>query len=219
MGIGRRAFLEIFGAGIAALTLNPTSAIALVGEHYINRRLGVAFRKPPGWTFADMAEMEDVKAGQILDLEDPALAREVVNSMELPILCLTKDKFSAESKCFTPGINVYLDRGNPREEGEVRDSLVKLLRNDLESMCDVLRNFKITHEPTLVRVSDCEGVEATATWVFEHVNLDEPAPIRLRTLVIDQGAAVYTIRMYDAPLLGPEMTFDYDAFVRSIKLV
>src|SRR5690606_27503295 len=106
MGIGRRAFLEIFGAGIAALTLNPTSAIALVGEHYINRRLGIAFRKPQGWSFGERWEREGSKAGHILDLDGPTLARELVDSTELPFLSITKDVLSARSRRFTPGVSV-----------------------------------------------------------------------------------------------------------------
>lgn len=219
MGIGRRAFLEIFGAGIAALTLNPSSAIALVGEHYINRRLGIAFRKPQGWSFGDMLEMEEVKAGHLLDLDDPVLARELVDSTELPILCITKDVLSAKSRRFTPGVNVYLEHFGPPDPGCIRDSPLELLRGEVAWVGTVLKNFEVIRDPTPVRISDCDAAASTATFTFEHQNLSQPVPVQLRTLAIDQGSAVYTIRMYDAPLMGPEMTFDYDAFVRSIKLV
>lgn len=79
MGIGRREFLQLFGTAIATLTSNPNSEIAIVDEQYVNRKLGIAFRKPPEWTFADDKEMGDVSAGQILDLDDPALARELID--------------------------------------------------------------------------------------------------------------------------------------------
>jgi len=55
-GIGRREFLQLFGGALATLTANASSAIAVLDDQYINRKLGIAFRKPHGWTFADDIE-------------------------------------------------------------------------------------------------------------------------------------------------------------------
>jgi len=47
----------------------------------------------------------------------------------------------------------------------------------------------------------------------------KPTPVRMKTMTIDQGTAFYTIRMYDSPMVGGEMEFDFAEFIRSIKLV
>lgn len=79
MGIGRREFLRLFGTAIAAASANPSAAITIRDDQYINRRLGIAFQKPNGWVFSDVKQMADLKAGQILDLDDPEFAQSILN--------------------------------------------------------------------------------------------------------------------------------------------
>ena len=156
MGIGRREFLQLFGVGIAAAR-NPAAAIAILDDQYINRRLGIAFEKPNGWVFANVKQMADVKAGQVLDL-------------------------------------------------------------DVESCATILKRFKVTSDPTSATVSACDAASYEASFIFEHEN-PEPTPVRMKTLVIDQGTAFYTLRMYDSPYLGEGMAFDFGQFMASVRMV
>lgn len=218
MGIGRREFLRLFGAGIALAT-NPVAAIAILDNQYINRRLGIAFEKPNGWVFADVKQMADVKAGQVLDLDDFELSRAIVDSVELPILTISKDGISADSDRFTPGVTVYLERLTPDVCADPEDvPPIARVELDVESCEQILKDFTVTEGPTPASVSACAAAEYEASFIFEHDNL-KPTPVRMKTLAIDQGTAFYTLRMYDSPYLGGGMTFNYKPFIASVQMV
>jgi hypothetical protein len=218
MGIGRREFLQLFGVGIAAAR-NPAAAIAILDDQYINRRLGIAFEKPNGWVFANVKQMADVKAGQVLDLDDPELSREIMHSVELPILTISKEELSADSSRFTPGVTVYLDRLISKESGDHEVvTPIQCVELDVESCATILKRFKVTSDPTSATVSACDAASYEASFIFEHENL-EPTPVRMKTLVIDQGTAFYTLRMYDSPYLGEGMAFDFGQFMASVRMV
>ncbi|MEX1231441.1 MAG: hypothetical protein WEB58_14435 [Planctomycetaceae bacterium] len=218
MGIGRREFLRLFGAGIAAAT-NPAAAIAIFDNQYINRRLGIAFEKPNGWVFADVKQMADVIAGQILDLDDVELSRAIVESVELPILTISKEEISADADRFMPGVTVYLERLTPDECADPDDvPPMARLERDVQSCKQILKDFTVTSDPAPASVSACDAAEYEATFVFEHQNL-RPTPVRMKTLAIDQRIALYTLRMYDSPYLGGDMTFNYRPFIESVRMV
>lgn len=218
MGIGRREFLRLFSVGLAAAA-SPASAIAISDNHYINRRLGIAFTKPNKWVFAGIQQMANVKAGQILDLDDPELSQLIVEHTELPILTVSKGEVRADSHYFTPGATVYLDRITPEAKLEHENlSTVENLQADAETCCTVLNGFHLLSDVCIMRVSACPAAQYVASFTFEHENM-KPTPVRMRTLVIDQGTASYTLRMYDSPYLGGEMAFDYSPFIESIRMV
>ncbi len=224
MGIGRRDFLRLFAGTIATLATAPSSAVAIVDDQYINRKLGIAFRKPQGWTFADVKAMGEVKAGQILDLNDPDLARELLKSAEDPVVVFSKAGISPRADRFTPGVTIFLDRfdswgGFQPSEGFPID--VPPLENagaDIESCGAMLKEFRVTSPPQAVLLSKCDAAEYTASFVFEHENM-RPTRVRMRTLTVYQRPAFYTVRMYDSPYAGSDMTFDFTSFVESIKVL
>ena len=196
MGIGRREFLGLFGSVIAASITGQSKAIALVDDYYVNRRLGIAFQKPPGWVFADVKQMGDMKSGQILDLDDLERSREIVDAVELPILTISKEALSTDAGNFTPGVTVYLDRISSGEASKpsAPETLLKQLMFDVISNAGILKDFDVLSYP-------------------------ENMTVRMKTMTIDQGTAFYTIRMYDSPISGGEMAFDFADFVQSIRLV
>ena len=218
MGIGRREFLGVVGATLAAV-VNPTAAVAVVENRYINRRLGIAFQKPDDWVFSDVKQMGEVRAGQVLAIDDLELAKEIIEAEKLPILTVSKEKLSANAENFTPGVTIYLDRLASDEE-TVDDELspVQFLELDILSCAFMLKAFRVTASPEKCRVSECDAALSTANFTFEHQNL-KPTPVRMRTLVIDQGTALYTLRMFDAPDIGDEMCFDFEPFIESVKMV
>src|SRR5688572_10384609 len=102
VGIGRREFLKFVGTGLTALASTASPAATSIGDLYINRKLGIAFRKPTGWHFDDLREMGLIKAGQLLDLDDSDAARDLVQSVELPLVTISQVPLSATSRVFTP---------------------------------------------------------------------------------------------------------------------
>lgn len=220
MGIGRRELLRQFGAGIAAAAGNSLSAVAIVDDYYVNRRLGIAFEKPRGWIFAGIREMGEVKAGQILDLDDLELSREAVDSVELPIVAISRDRLSGDAERFTPGVTVYLEdiAGGPGGDDNERFDLIRCFSADVSFCAAVLKDFRVRSASLVTEVSACNAIEYEAAWVFEHENM-LPTPVRMKTLVIDHGTALYTLRMYDSPYAGTEFEFDYSSFIASVRMV
>lgn len=214
--------MELFGAGLAGLTTTPSSAVAILDDHYVNRKLGIAFRKPHDWFFADIKEMGAVKAGQILDLDDRKLARDLVASAELPILTISREQLSAAASQFTPGITIFLDGFESMDvlPDEVRFDVPMLdnLVADIDSCASILKGFRVTCPPRSLRISNCDTAEYYATFIFEHVNM-RPTPVRMRTLAIFQKPGFYTLRMYDSPQSSNEQTYDYSSFVDSITML
>ncbi|MEM9237008.1 MAG: hypothetical protein AAGB14_09525, partial [Verrucomicrobiota bacterium] len=207
-----------------ALVTEGSGAVAILDDLYVNRKLGIAFRKPAGWTFANAREMGEVQAGQILDLEDKELARELVGSSEVPILTLSKERLSAKAERFTPGITIFLDRFDALDVPEVssddpefESDPLRALKVDIDSCGGVLRDFKVDSEPVEERVSDCDAAEYRSNFIFEHVGM-QPTVVRMRSLSIAQRPAFYTLRMYDS-LDEPDCEFDYTSFVDSIRMI
>ncbi len=89
---------------------------------------------------------------------------------------------------------------------------------DAESCQAILKDFRVTSAATAFRVSGCDAAQYEASFIFEHQEL-KPTPVRMKSVAIDQGAAFYTLRMYDSPALGGDMVFDYTPFIASVKMV
>ncbi len=46
MGIGRREFLRLTGLALAGLAIDPLKAVAINDNIYVNKKLGILFKKP-----------------------------------------------------------------------------------------------------------------------------------------------------------------------------
>jgi len=220
MGIGRREFLRLFSSGIATVAAGSSNAIAIHDDQYVNWRLGIAFQKPSEWVFADAKQMGEVKAGQVLDLDDLALSREIIESVDLPILTISRDGISSDANRFTPGVAVFLDRVTLESSNDDERFVapIESMTTDADSCNTVLKNFRVLSSPLARRVSGCDAAEYEASFVFEHKNM-QPTPVRMKTLAINQGAAFYTLRMYDSPYVCDGLEFDYTTFIASVKMV
>ena len=211
MGLGRREFIRLLGTTVVGLTLDPGPAIALLGNVYVNRKLGIAFQKPQGWFFNHAEAMGNVKDGQVLALDDPDLAEFVRASTELPIVSISEGEVSAQSSRFTPGINLYV-------QGYVDPPDVLVLAEEDSCDCqDMLRDFQVLAVPERCTLSHCPASETLSAFLFEHKNMPTPVRVRMRTLLVHQPPRLYTIRMYDSPY--HDMAFDYDHFRSTIWIV
>jgi hypothetical protein len=221
MGIGRREFLRLFGGALASFATQTSSAVALLDDLYINRRLGIALRKPSGWHFGDVQEMGHVTKGQLLELADPQLVSEIRESGELPIVTMTQLPLNAKSGNFTPGINVFLENFSDSDEiwTDVRNDPRFAAELDAEVWPTVLKNFRVHSSPTTTRIPGCDAGCYTASFDFEHVQLKEAVPVRLRSLILLERPSWYTIRMYDSPYLGGPFERDYADFVSTIRII
>lgn len=212
MGIGRREFIKLFSGAIASLVTNPQSAVAVVEELYVNRKLGIGFRCPAGWAFADVKEMGEIKAGQILDIDDSELASLILDMSELPIVTITQESLSGDANRFTPGATVFVDV----DEEIAGEPILEAATEDIKACHYMLRELVVVHQPTYLSISGCDAAEYTASFLFEHVNM-VPTPVRMRTLLIRQPPKLYTFRLYDSPVTN--LIVNYDQFVQSVALL
>jgi hypothetical protein len=220
MGIGRRKFLQIFGSALAALSANVSPAVAVVDEVYINRKLGFAFRKPHGWHFGDVREMGKMKEGQLLDLEDEELARQIVEEADLPIVAVAQTPILATATSFDPGVLFFVDRLDEVDVPRIdEDFLTRLNDVEVDYNAAILKHFEVLQQPVLKSVSGCPACEYFSAFTFEHSNFESASRVRMRSLVIFQDRMCYTIRMYDGYEGDASKTYDYDQFIGDIRVM
>lgn len=223
MGIGRRTFVKTFSAALVSLAAAPARAAGIFDDCYVNRELGVAFRKPPGWLFSDVREWAEIKKGEILCQKNPNHSEAWTPSDTPPILTIAPEPITARCKTFAPGINFFAEslglpaRGTSR--GVEIEWPMKITADALKAHRRSYRDWRLTVPLAKCRVSNCDAADYTATFLFEHKRLAKPVPVRMWTLCIWQKPTFYTVRMFDAAEAGDTHRFDYRPFVESIRIV
>jgi len=120
---------------------------------------------------------------------------------------------------FTPGVNIYLGRlCDSRPIVPRRVSLVESIHEDIGFCESVLRDSRLASAPTKMLLSRCDAARYDASFIFEHKNL-KPTSFRMISVVIEQGIASYSLRLYDSPWLGHNMEFDYNSFLDSVTIM
>lgn len=210
MGIGRRDFLIAFGSTLAAVAGLPSPAVMLDADLYLNRRLGFAFHKPRGWHFADVAKMGAMQQGQLLSLEDEEVNRIWKSADALPIVTAGAEPLSTSGRYFSPAASVLLD---PIDEHEPEPFLVA--HEEIGLVSSMLCGWEATSPVRRLKVSSCAAAEYRARFLFEHVQLAQSTPVRMRTLLIHQDRWRYTLRMYDAT----HRPWNFESVVASVRVL
>jgi hypothetical protein len=226
MGIGRRKFLQLFGATLTMLALQPSEAVAILDDLYINRKLGLAFRKPDGWCFVDIRKMGEIAKGQELDIDGLDADALFQDEKELPLVAITQDELSAQGREFMPSINFYLHR---------RDEIAFLVEamqhlgatfppaenavNEIHAFSKILPEFEVLSEPVERCISDCRAAHYSFACEFRHENLDKPVRIRVQNLSIIHLPLWHRVNMIDSPYIGKDTTAEFESFVDGLRLV
>lgn len=210
MGIGRRDFLTMFGATLATLSAIPSPAAAVEDDLYINRALGIAFRKPRGWHFAQLAEMGSIAAGQQLATDDPEITKYWTDAKYLPLVTMSRLPLASSAEQFVSAISVFLDHFAVGETNPLA-----LAGDDSRAMPSILRDVKVLRPASALSVSLCPAASYDIEFLFEHEKLATPARVRMHTLVIQQEERFYSFRMYDAP----QQPVDERHFIESIRVL
>ncbi len=74
-----------------------------------------------------------------------------------------------------------------------------------------------TEPPRRRHLSNCDCLRFKSRWVFQHEKIT-PTLIDDETLVIEQGAVLYTIHLYDTPYEGDVAPDEFRQFVESLRL-
>jgi len=208
MGIGRRRFIQLFGATIASAATNPLQALVLHEDWYINRALGIAFQKPPGWHYMTLKDFQPLKDAQIV--MDDELS-EVLRGVEDPIAVMTK--IEPRLGKIGPSITVYAEPF----EYEENETLVGFLPN-IEGMYKrVLPEYRSLGQAVEKRISNCESLEYFSEFLFEQPSTRVTA--RKRSVISIREPQIYTMNMFDYPAHEIEAQHEFTSFINTIAYV
>lgn len=209
MGIGRRQFLKLFGAVIATAVSNPLQAVIVSDDFYINRALGLAYKKPNGWHFLSLEAFADIKEKQqLLDRE----TTDKLKSGDDPIAIISQYHESS-GITFSPSITIYVENFELLD-GENLQELVSTLS---DTYSKALVDYKFIVPPQPLSVSRCEASEYVSTFI--HQQEDKEALCRHRSIAIIRDRHMNTINMFDYPALGRTVDQEYVEFKEAFKLV
>ncbi|MEM7353902.1 MAG: hypothetical protein AAF657_24085 [Acidobacteriota bacterium] len=209
VGIGRRHFLKLFGATIAAAATDPLQATVVDEDLYINRALGVAFAKPRDWHYVSLQQFAKLKSEQILKDEN---LRDELKGLQDPLAVMSMID-PKESQEVGPSIAVYVEPFE-YEEGET----LSLSLPDVERLYQkYLKRYRSIGEALEKSVSGCESVEFFAEFLYERPVTQVMA--RNRCLISVREPQLFTFNMFDYPELQRDAQPEYDAFAQSIVYV
>ncbi len=212
MGIGRRAFLRLFGASIAVATTSPLQAVVIDQDLYLNQPLGIALKKPKNWQFGSIRQFKDMKSDQILkDDIDPNVEAEIRNSDD-PIVILTESNVSRDE--FRPSVVVYVEYFE-LSEGE---TLLNVLPNIERVYQELLEDFEHVGEPKTLQISGCDSIDYNSVYTLK-TKLSSPRPIRCRSIISERKPYIYTLRMFDAPGALMDASREFNEVVRTVTYV
>jgi hypothetical protein len=236
VGIGRREFLRVCGNAFAAFAAASTDAIALVDDLYVNRRFGVAFKKPPGWHFADVKRLGELAVGQALASDDIQLSPDMLEWIGLPFIVVQRDPDATDA--FTPCAQFFLLEdcpllaqldglmtelaqlmGEQPEQFTRKPSMLKKAREDAEACAGLFKSFVLIERPAPMTLSKCPSAVYSAAYLFEHVELAAPVRVRVKTIFSLHAKLAYLIRLFDSPYGNLRNAFCFDSFVSSIAFV
>lgn len=209
MGIGRRKFLQMFGATIAAIAADPLQSIVLTDDLYINRVLGIAFSKPEGWRFLSMQDFGKLKTCQIL--KDDEICKELLNAQE-PFAVIVKSDLEYPEQ-IDACITLYAE-DFPLLKNEKLVELVPQFESVLQR---ALKSYSHFGDAKELLISNCESVEYFANFQFETNKISFPA--RNRCLITSRDRQLFTFNMFDYPANGISAQNEYDRFVESLRYV
>lgn len=209
MGIGRRKFLKLFGAVIASAASNPLQAVIVRGDLYINRALGLAYKKPNGWYFVSMEAFADIKEKQqVIDSE----TSDILKDCDDPVAIMSQHHESSDIT-FSPSITIYVENFE-LHEGEDLQELVSTLS---DTYSKALVDYQFVERPKAISVSGCEASEYMSTFIHQQDNKE--ALCRHRSIVVLREKQLYTVNMFDYPTLSRTVDQEYVVFKDEFKLV
>jgi hypothetical protein len=215
-----------FGSVLDPDSGSPMDA-TLIGDLYVNRKFGLAFRKPPGWVFEDRSTPPpavEVRSG--LDTRTTVgptvvwrLADDfpAVVSIAAPEGDAESDRFG--SRAFRPTVTVHLEGQCSDEQAwaEGEFSLLRFVEEHLRGIAACRSRFRLDAGPGTTRVSRRHAVEYRASYARYAEGFVTPVRTRERALYVAQCPMIYAVRMVDYPSHNVRPGFDFDEFVTSIS--
>jgi hypothetical protein len=238
MGIGRRQFLQLCGQTFASFVAASTSAVALIDDRYVNRKFGITFTKPPGWRFADVRQMGELAAGQVL-AADVEFTSDMLEWIGLPFVAVHQDAdagtlFTSSAQFFVIedcpllaeldgpiGELMQLLGESPLPSPDAVETapMLRKAREDLEACSQLFKSFVVVDPPRSLILSGCPSATYCATHLYEHPELATPVRVRVKTIFTLHRRLAYLMRLIDSPHDSAGGAFCFDTFLSSIAFV
>ena len=220
MGITRRKFIKFIGVALAGLTIDPTKAVAVNHNYYINRKLGLGFIKPDSWYFEKFKDFGHLKEGLILSNFDEELAEELKEEVfDDPLAIISK--YPASIKVFSPSVVVHLEQyGDMREYTDIdeHDDLLDMIQVVLNGFEILYKDFELLTPPSQMSISECKTWKLVWKYLFEHEDID-PTMVNVVTYFIFSDNGVYSIYLQDSPTTGENARIEFVDFMSSLHIV
>lgn len=230
MGLGRERFIAEFPEAAEFLRREPPAASTIIGDLYLNRLRGIAFKKPPTWELISLPGARSAQEG--IQLQDPEMSdavREYVQSDDThaPFVVLADVLRARATGAASKDVDqlaamVYTSFEGTLQGAEPEEAVATLeeyVADDLELFAVNYMNLRLLQRPISLIISECEAVEYRCTYHFQHIEIAVPIPVRERTVYVLQEPAIYSIRMVDYPDLDPPLAHDFGAILESYRFV
>lgn len=220
MGIGRRQFIKLSSLVLAGLTADPLNAVAVNGNVYVNKKLGILFHKPKNWGFIAVKDFGKIKSEQIIGegLED--FQEEIREELGDPICIATKyyeDK--AEYKgVFSPTITLNITSKEELEDLG-HETFEELMEMSQLGMSMILKDFKVVKKYEPYFISNCKFYEYDAEYLFEHTAINEPLKVELKVLKTEHNRFYYAFNCHQSKTQNQLADIEFEEFKKSIRLV
>ncbi len=220
MGIGRREFLRLTGIALAGLDIDPLKAVAVNGNVYVNKKLGILFHKPQDWGFVAIKEFGRIKSAQIIGEGLDETPEEIWEELGDPICIATKyyqDK-PAYKGLFSPTITLNI---TPKEELSYLgyETFEELIDMSADGISTILKQFRVTKKNAPYYVSNCLFYEYEAEYMFEHVEIAEPLKVELRVLKAEHNGFYYDFNCHQSKAQNQFADEEFDEFKKTIRLI
>lgn len=220
MGLGRNEFLRLMTLALSGIVVDPSKAVVTNNNFYINKKLGVLFQKPSSWGFIHVKDFGKLKDQQILGNGWNELKEDVWRDLGDPICLATKyfDDKPEYKGIFSPTITLQV---TPLTElaDFGHESFEELIAMSEYGISQILKDFKVLkrHDPYFI--SGSKFYEFDSQYLFEHMEMNEPVLVELKTLKTEHNGFYYDFNCHQSISQNQIAHNEFEEFKQSIKLM
>ena len=209
-----RAILKFTKLAIGGTLVKPSEMFLLKGDYYVNRKLGLAFKKPKEWEFEALTGFPDFERGQIFQNLEKEQQKEYLE-YHLETLVVVISKYSSEELRFSPGITIHR---NSEEYQTYSEKIVEMIHDYISASQTTLKDYTCYETPEEIRLLNCKAIRFKSRYVFEHEKT-KPTLIDDEFIGIEHRDSFYSIHLCDSPYVGEVAQNEFRMFLSSLHLI